>query len=106
MHTGEQTVATISVMVTGSMSNQITPFIKVTHYGMQEDSRNCLGIKIIKLNHLAVRHDILRMIYADGILEGVENLLMMKLMLLVYKYHHPRMKGNIENRNMMFKLQS
>ena len=54
MHTGEQTVATISVMVTGSSSNQITPFIKVTHYGIQEDSRNCLGIKITKLNHLAV----------------------------------------------------
>ena len=39
--------------------------------------------------------DVFKVMIRHGILEGLDNLLMMKLMLLVYKYHHPRMKGNI-----------
>ena len=54
MATWEQTVATLSVMVTGSGSKQIIPIIEMTHYGIEEDSRKSLGDMITKQNHLAV----------------------------------------------------
>ena len=51
MATWEQTVPTLSVLVTGSGSKQTTPIIEVTHYGTQEDSRKFLRDMITKTSH-------------------------------------------------------
>ena len=76
----------------------------------------------IEVNHLAVHmdkrkwlRDMLIMVTHHGIPREVENLLMRYggklmmptgLMLLLNKYQHQRIRGNIENRKMMLKFQS